>query len=204
VHGGDADLRDRGVGALFFGPLSTWWGRAPTLWWSAVISLFFNLAVAFTTDWQPYYILRVVAGIFANAAPSIAIGLLKDMFFFHERARKIGIWTCLFIASPYFGPLFAYFMLADLGHWKPTLWLNFAMQALYVVLLFVFLDETWYNRRVPHQSQPSRGTGFTSRILRLIGYWQIKNHTYFMTLRHSISRFAEALFKPVLLVVYFN
>ena len=185
-------------------PLSTWWGRAPTVFWSAIIALFLNLAVALSPGWNSYYVTRVLSGVFSNAPPSIAIGFLRDMFFFHERARKIGFWTFLFIASPYFGPLFANFMLAGLGDWRPVLWLGFAMHALYVCTLVLFLDETWYRRDVPQDQQPRRPAGFLPRMSRLAGVWQIQNHAQFMTLRHSISRFVRALLKPVLLVVYFN
>ncbi|EXJ96298.1 hypothetical protein A1O1_01424 [Capronia coronata CBS 617.96] len=203
-HANTLNILLLGISALFFVPLSTWWGRAPTLFWSAFIALFLNLGVALSTDWDTYYVLRVLSGLFSNAPPSIAIGCLRDIFFFHERARKIGFWTCLFIASPYMGPLFANFMLAGLGEWRPVLWLGLAMHALYVCTLVVFLDETWYNRDPAHSDQPPRGSAFLDRMLRVTGFWQIRHHKYFMTLRHSLTRFFQALLKPVLLIVYFN
>ena len=200
----DTDSVCRGVGALFFVPLSTWWGRAPTIFWSQVIALFLNLGVALSTKWHTYYVIRVLSGIFSNAPPSIAIALLRDMFFFHERARKIGLWTFCFIASPYFGPLFANFMLAGLGHWRPVLWLNFGMHAGFVLTMILFLDETWYNRDIATGEQPRRRGGFFSRMMRLTGIWQIKNHASFLPLQRSVTRFVQALLKPVLLIVFFN
>lgn len=185
-------------------PLSTWWGRAPTIFWSTVLALFLNLGVAFATEWRTYYPLRVLSGLVSNAPPSIAIAFLQDMFFFHERARKIGLWTCLFIASPYFGPLFGNFMLAGLGEWRPVIWLGFSMHVLFTITLILFLDETWYRRDIPTSQQPPRGTGFYARMLRITGVWQIRHHDYFVTLVHSVSRFVQALLKPVLLIVYFN
>lgn len=185
-------------------PLSTWWGRAPTIFWSSFIALGLNLGVALSSDWNTYYVTRVLSGLFSNAAPSIAIAFLRDIFFFHERARKIGFWTCLFIASPYFGPLFANFMLAGLLEWRPVLWLGFAMQALFMLTIVLFLDETWYNRDIPQEEQPHRGNSFASRMLRITGVWQIRQRKYFMTLRQSVVRFVQALLKPVLLIVYFN
>jgi MFS family permease len=190
---------------LFFVPLSTWWGRAPTIFWSALITLFLNLGVALAPDWNSYYALRVVQGIFSNAPPSIAIAFLRDIFFFHERARKIGFWTCLFIASPYFGPLFGNFMLAGLNaQWRPVLWLGFAMQAVFILTCVLFLDETWYKRDVPLERQPRRGKSFFDRMLRVTGVWQFKHHDQFFSLRHSVTRFVQAIMKPVLIIVYFN
>ena len=184
--------------------MSTWWGRAPTIFWTALISAFLNLGVALSPDWQTYYVTRVVQGLFSNAPPSIAIAFIRDIFFFHERARKIGLWTTLFIASPYFGPLFANFMLAGLLDWRPVLWLWVATQALFVVACILFLDETWYNRETADELQPRRGSGFVNRMSRVMGIWQIRHHSQFLTLRHSIMRFVQAILKPVLLVVFFN
>lgn len=184
--------------------MSTWWGRAPTIFWTALISAFLNLGVALSPDWQTYYVTRVVQGLFSNAPPSIAIAFIRDMFFFHERARKIGLWTTLFIASPYFGPLFGNFMLAGLLDWRPALWLWVAMQTLFVVACILFLDETWYNRDIADELQPRRGSGFMNRMSRVMGIWQIRHHSQFLTLRHSVVRFVQAILKPVLLVVFFN
>ncbi|KAK5347905.1 hypothetical protein LTR34_006211 [Exophiala xenobiotica] len=203
-HANTINILLLGVGALFYVPLSTWWGRAPTIFWTAFISVFLNLGVALCPGWSEYHITRVVQGLFSNAPPSIAIGFIRDIFFFHERARKIGIWTALFIASPYLGPLFGNFMLAGLGQWRPVLWLGFAMQTAFLVCCILFLDESWYNRDVADELQPPRGNRVLDRLSRVAGIWQIRHHQYFYTLKHSITTFAQAILKPVLLIVYFN
>ncbi|KAJ9602183.1 hypothetical protein H2200_013303 [Cladophialophora chaetospira] len=203
-HANTLNILLLGISALFFVPLSTWWGRAPTIFWTAVIAAFLNLGVALSPDWQTYYVTRVVQGLFSNAPPSIAIAFIRDIFFFHERARKIGLWTALFIASPYFGPLFANFMLAGLLDWHPVLWLWLASQSLFVVACVLFLDETWYNRETTDELQPPRGSGFLSRMSRVLGIWQIRHHSQFLSLRHSVLRFVQVIIKPVLLIDFFN
>lgn len=51
-----------------------------------------------------YYVLRPLTSVFLTAGQTIGLTFVKDMYFFHEHARKIGIWVCIFLASPYFGP----------------------------------------------------------------------------------------------------
>ena len=34
---------------------------------------------------------------------SLGLSFIKDMFFFHEHARKIGLWAWLYLLSPYLG-----------------------------------------------------------------------------------------------------
>ncbi|KAG4435701.1 hypothetical protein IFR05_008813 [Cadophora sp. M221] len=194
-----------GVGALLWVPLSTWWGRAPVIFWTAWIALFLNLGVALSHDFSTFYVTRVLSGLKSNAPPTISIALIQDMFFFHERARKIGLWTALFVASPYCGPLIANFMLAGTNSWSAVLWLGFAAHALYFAILLCFLDETYYNRDFHQGDQPSRPRGVVGRMSRILGWWQIQNHkAYFLTFRHSIVRFVQALLKPVLLLLFLN
>jgi len=49
-----------------------------------------------------------------------------DMFFFHERARKINIWAAFIILSPYMGPLLTAFIITTLK-WPIAFWVFFAM-----------------------------------------------------------------------------
>jgi hypothetical protein len=38
--------------------------------------------------------------------------LVQDLFYLHDRARKINIWASFVILSPYFGPLFTAFIIS--------------------------------------------------------------------------------------------
>ncbi|KAM0332012.1 hypothetical protein ACHAQA_002278 [Verticillium albo-atrum] len=90
------------------------------------------------------------------------------MFFHHERARKIGIWALLYIASPFWGPLVGNFVLGATGKWEDVFWTCVGVCALDMVLIVMFLDETWYNREIPSADQPPRGKGFWSRMSRVV------------------------------------
>ena len=129
--------------------------------------------------------MRATMGLFLTAPQTISIACIKDIFFFHEHARKIGLWACLYIASPYAGPLFANFIVDATGNWRIVFWLCFAVCVFNLLLIVCFLDESYYNRQIPVEHQPHRGW----RILRLIGVWQIRNHKeYFYSLYGAINR----------------
>lgn len=138
--------------------------------------------------------MRALMGFTLTACQTIGLSFIKDMFYFHEHARKIGLWACLFLISPYLAPFFASFMLAGLGEWRPVFWLVFAIGCLELVLILLFADETWYNRRLA--TQPDRG----NRIMRLLGVWQIQNHKgNFDTVAQSCRRLTTVLFKPIMI-----
>ncbi|KAI7781834.1 hypothetical protein LA080_014324 [Diaporthe eres] len=69
--------------------------------------------------------------------------------------------------------------------------------------MIAFLDETWYNRDIPVGQQPPRGKGFTSRLSRVIGAWELRHRSsYYQTVWHSFKRYLQTLAKPELFVVW--
>lgn len=132
--------------------------------------------------------MRATMGLFLTAPQTISIAYIKDTFFFHEYGRKIGLWACLYVSSPFIGPLFANFIVGATGNWRLVFWICFAICCLQLVLIVLFLDESFYNRTVA--DQPARG----SRILRVVGVWQLKNHKgYFYSLKAAVTRFWRLL-----------
>ena len=119
----------RGIGGLFWIPMIYFWGRAPVLFWTTVAGTFFTLGCCLTTSFTTFYGLRALMGFTLTAAQTIGLSYIKDMFFFHEHARKIGLWAGLFLLSPYCGPLFGNFIIAGTGSWRNVFWLVFAICA---------------------------------------------------------------------------
>jgi MFS family permease len=128
---------------------------------------------------------------------------INDMFFFHERARKINIWAGFIILSkrelpvsdpcitdtftstgPYLGPLLTAFIIST-QEWNIAFWLFFAMCSLAMVLSVLFVPETYYNRH--DHAAPSNGP----RILTLIGVHQVRVHLL------KPNTLTDALLRPV-------
>jgi nitrate/nitrite transporter NarK len=81
--------------------------------------------------------------------------------------------------------LFAAFIIAS-QKWQIPFWVYVAETALCLVLAILFVEETYYDRRLPVESQPSRG----SRISRLLGVSQFKS-------RHLRNSFGQAMLRPI-------
>jgi MFS family permease len=165
------------------------------MFWSVGAGTIFTLGCTLASKFDTYYAMKALQGFTFTAGQTSGLAFIQDTFFFHEQARKIGIWTSFFLASPYFGPLFANFILAGTGSWRAVFWLTFAIGCLAIVLMLLFLDETWYRRDIPTSRQPARGT----RLLRLIGVWQVRNHGgYFGTVYEGVRRVLAVLLKPIM------
>lgn len=178
--------------------------RAPTLFWTNLLGFAFSIGIAASPDFKTFYAMRALTGFFITSGQTISIAFIRDMFFFHERARKIGLWALLYIASPFWGPMIGNFVVGGTNSWQNVFWVGAGVCALQMVFILSFLDETWYNRNIPVSRQPPRGKGFTSRLSRIVGVWELRHRTtYYHPLWHLFKRYFKMLTKPGFLIVCF-
>ena len=201
-YAGNLNVAFLGIGGIFWAIVCSFWGRLPVMFWSTFLGAICVLITAVTTNFEVYYAFRTLTGFFLSSYQVVGLACIKDSFFFHEHARKIGVWVNFFILSPYLSPLFAYFILEGTGNnnpfggnWRAVLYLIFGIVCLDLILVLVFADETYYNRSIPVEAQPSRG----SRLMRMLGVWQLRNSSYFPSLWSCCVRIVVVLFKPVML-----
>ena len=114
---------------------------------------------------------------------------IKDMFFFHEHARKINIWASFIILSPYFGPLIAAFI-CNTQPWQWAFGVYTILCGLCLIAIVLFCDETFYNRHIPPSQQYPR----KSRFMRLIGIEQWHS-------RHQRNTFKQAVMRPIKVIL---
>ena len=172
-----------GAGGVVVVALSAYFGRLPVLFYFLVLATATAIWCAAAKSFESFMAARILNGFFSTVSQGGGLMFIYDMFYFHERARKINIWSAFIILSPYFGPLFAAFIIAT-ESWQVPFWVYVAETALCLVLVILFVEETYYDRRLP--SQPERGTHLT----RLLGLAQWKS-------RHQRNTFTQAMMRPV-------
>ena len=80
--------------------------------------------------------------------------------------------------------------------WQVPFWFYVALTGACVIAVVAFMDETYYDRRIPQEAQPER----KSRMLRLIGVEQFKSRHLRNTFGQAIMRSLKVLFKPTVLI----
>ncbi|KAL2844361.1 major facilitator superfamily domain-containing protein [Aspergillus pseudoustus] len=191
-----------GIGGLIWVPVSSFWGRAPVLFWTTIMGLAMLVGTALSPTYECYFALRILSSLFLTAGQTMVIAFIKDIFFFHERARKIGVWSTLYIASPYLGPCLGNFMIYATGQWQHVFWLSVGIASLQLIFVALFVDETWYNRHFHSQDQPARPRGIMGRLMRLTGVWQLQGHkAYFPTPTAAVRRFFLSVANPVVFLM---
>ena len=156
-----------GAGGVVVVALSAYFGRLPLLFWFLIVGFATAAWCAGAHSFESFMAARILNGFFVTVAQGGGLMFINDMFFFHERARKINIWAAFIILSPYLGPLLAAFMITTQS-WTVPFWVYTALVGICVVLTIAFVPETYYNRKVSPHDVPSNG----NRILTLTGVHQ--------------------------------
>lgn len=153
---------------------------------------------AAATNFESFMAARILNGFFSTVAQSCGLMFIQDMFFFHERARKINIWASFFVMSPYMGPLLAAFMMTTQS-WPIPFWVYTAETGLCLILISLFLRETYYDRRIPAAEQPSVG----NRVESVLGIAQFRSRHLRNSFLQAVWRCVSVLLKPTMLLANF-
>jgi len=130
------------------------------------------------------YCRALSSGSFHNSTPMyrsqfysrhvfIVLNVFDNRFFFHEHARKIGIWAWAFVISPYLGP-FLSAIISNFKSWRDSFWIDFMIVGLALFFVTFLGDETLYDRDNIDE-QPPKPTGYLKyRVQMLTGVYGAK------------------------------
>ncbi|KAI1175213.1 major facilitator superfamily domain-containing protein [Nemania sp. FL0916] len=184
-----------GAGGIFVVAFSAYFGRLPVMFYFLAVALGTAAWCAGATNFASFETARILNGFFSTVSQVNGLIFIQDIFFFHERARKINIWASFFVLSPYLGPLLAAFQIAT-KPWPTPFWVYTAETALALVLTVLFVEETYYDRRIKESDQPDRG----NRITSLLGIAQWKSRSRRNTFFQACRRPLRAICKPTVLI----
>lgn len=90
-------------------------------------------------------ICRVIQSFGAGVCEALPVQLVNDIFFIHERGKRLGYYTvALCLGST--GPIYAGYMLAGGYSWRLFFYVEFAFAMALFILAFFFVEETAYDR----------------------------------------------------------
>ncbi|KAF2186415.1 MFS transporter [Zopfia rhizophila CBS 207.26] len=184
-----------GAGGVIVVALMAYFGRLPVLFWFVVMATWQIAWCAAPANFEQFMTARILNGFFSTVAQGGGLIFINDIFFVHEHARKINIWSFFIILSPYLGPLLTAFIISKYD-WNWAFWLSTLLHGLCLIAIVLIGEETYYDRRIPKSQQPIR----RSRIRRLIGIEQWSYRHQRNSFLEAISRPALALFKPVVFI----
>lgn len=187
-----------GAGGIVATMLAAYFGRYPVVFWFMIMATWTAAWCTAATTFEQFMAARILNGFFSTVNTGIGMMFIKDIFYFHEHARKINIWAGFMVTSPYFGPLFTAFII-NTQPWQWAFGVYTIASGLGLLSVVFFLDETYYDRRIPASEQPNRGSHFG----RMLGVPQWRSRHLRNTFVGACMRVVKAFTRPTVFISFF-
>lgn len=136
------------TGGYLWWPLSHKFGRSSVIFWTLFGELACQIWAPMMTghdQYTPYLVSRYFSAFFGVTVSVLGPRYLVDMFFLHQRGRAFTILHLALNFGASAGPTFAGFVAAN-AYWPVEYWWSVALTAFTIIIVFVFLEETGYDR----------------------------------------------------------
>jgi MFS family permease len=143
-----------GFGSLILVPAYHKFGRRPIMLLSIIFYMAGLVGASQAKTYSGLMAARVIHGFGSGVCEALPVQLVNDIFFLHERGKKIGWYTCALCMGAT-GPLYAGYMLAGGYSYNLFFWVEFAFAAGLFVLAFIFVEESRYKRVLAPPAPPT-------------------------------------------------
>ncbi|KAI3327399.1 MFS general substrate transporter [Xylariaceae sp. AK1471] len=153
-----------GIGCVIFSPTAILYGKRPVYLFSSILFILSAVWCALSPNFTSLILARIFQGIAVSPVECLPSATIAEIFFLHERAFRIGIYTLLLLGGKNLVPLVSAAIINRL-EWRWVFWIVAIVVGFCGILLFFFAPETFWDRSpVPRSSRRvSKRPGFFSR-----------------------------------------
>ncbi|KAI0008665.1 MFS general substrate transporter [Xylariaceae sp. FL0662B] len=153
-----------GIGSVIFSPTAILYGKRPVYLFSAVLFILSAVWCALSPNFASLLLARIFQGIAVSPVECLPSATIAEVFFLHERAYRIGVYTLLLLSGKNLIPLVSAAIMERLG-WRWVFWIVAMVVGLCGSLLFLFVPETFWDRSpIPRSRRhPKRPSLFSRR-----------------------------------------
>lgn len=134
-----------GLGSVIMSPTAILWGKRPVYLFGAMLFIISAVWCAQAPDYANLVLARIFQGIVVSPVECLPSATIAEIFFLHERAYRVGIYTLLLLGGKNLVPLASAAVINRFG-WR---WV-FRIVAMIVcgclLLLFFLVPETFWDR----------------------------------------------------------
>ncbi|OAG36973.1 hypothetical protein AYO21_08826 [Fonsecaea monophora] len=134
-----------GVGSVVFSPTAILFGKRPVYLGSAVMFILTSVWGALAPNYAQLATARVFQGISVSPVECLPSATIAEIFFLHERAFRVGIYTLLLLGGKNLVPLVSAVIINAKG-WRWVFWVVALIAGFGFVILFFFVPETFWDR----------------------------------------------------------
>ncbi|CAP85582.1 Pc20g02530 [Penicillium rubens Wisconsin 54-1255] len=150
-----------GLGSVVMSPTAILYGKRPVYLLGATLFVVSAVWCAASPNYPSLVVARIFQGLAVSPVECLPSATIAEIYFLHERAYRVGIYTLLLLGGKNLIPLVSAAIIESLS-WRWVFWIVAMIVGMCLVLLFFFVPETFWDRtprpRVPKQKRP-RGPG---------------------------------------------
>ncbi|ETS85153.1 hypothetical protein PFICI_03178 [Pestalotiopsis fici W106-1] len=150
-----------GFGSLILVPLYLKFGRRPVMLGSMLFFVVGIIGASQANDFTGLMVARVFASFGSGICEAIPVQLVNDIFFLHERGRQIALYSfaiCLGAVAP----VASSHLLIEPYSWRLFFYVILAFASALLVLAFLFVEETSYDRSAHQATVPAPSGAYHS------------------------------------------
>ncbi|KAI1803653.1 MFS general substrate transporter [Daldinia bambusicola] len=153
-----------GIGCVVFSPTAILYGKRPVYLFSAILFVISAIWCALSPNFTSLILARIFQGIAVSPVECLPSATIAEIFFLHERAYRIGVYTLLLLGGKNLVPLVSAAIIERL-EWRWVFWILAIVVASCGFLLFLFVPETFWDRTpIPRSRRhPKRPSLFSRR-----------------------------------------
>jgi MFS family permease len=134
-----------GVGSVFASPTAILFGKRPVYLASCILFMVTSIWCAVSPSYPSLVAARVLQGVSVSPVECLPSATIAEIFFLHERAYRLGIYTLLLLGGKNLVPLVSAVIIQSLD-WRWVFWIVTIVVGFCWFLLFFFVPETFWDR----------------------------------------------------------
>ena len=144
-----------GIGSVIMSPTAILYGKRPVYLVGAVLFILSAVWCALSPNYPSLVLARIFQGIAVSPVECLPSATIAEIYFLHERAYRIGIYTLLLVGGKNLIPLVSAAIIGGLD-WRWVFWIVAIVVGASLVLLFFFVPETFWDRTPRPRHSSSR------------------------------------------------
>ena len=110
-----------GIGSVLMSPTAILYGKRPVYLSTAVAFVLSSVWCASSPTYTSLLVARIFQGLAVSPVECLPSATIAEIFFLHERAYRLGIYTLLLLGGKNLIPFVSAIVIEDLG-WRWTFW----------------------------------------------------------------------------------
>ncbi|PYH29464.1 putative MFS transporter [Aspergillus neoniger CBS 115656] len=157
-----------GIGSVIMSPTAILYGKRPVYLLGATLFIISAVWCALSPNYPSLVIARIFQGIAVSPVECLPSATIAEIYFLHERAYRVGIYTLLLLGGKNLIPLVSAAIIGSLG-WRWVFWIVAIVVGACLALLFFFVPETFWDR-TPRPRKAHKRPSFYRSVSNIVSH----------------------------------